>query len=123
MVTQTAVRHTVVFASLFMLAMCLLTPVASAQEHGAGDAAQAAASTDISLGAGIRAFGIAIAAGLCIFGGALATGRAQAAIGAGGTGAMAEKPELFGRIFILVALPETMVVLGFVMGIVIALNL
>jgi F0F1-type ATP synthase membrane subunit c/vacuolar-type H+-ATPase subunit K len=30
-----------------------------------------------------------------------------------------EKPELFGRIFILVALPETVIVLGFVLGIMI----
>ncbi|HNR30560.1 MAG TPA: ATPase [Candidatus Hydrogenedentes bacterium] len=71
----------------------------------------------------MRALGIALAAALCVAGGAFATGRAQSAIGAGGTGAMAEKPELFGRVFILVALPETMVVLGFVLGIVIALNL
>lgn len=122
MVKGTVMRHTIVFAGLMMVALALLTPMASAQEHGGGEAA-AAANTDISLGAGLRALGIAIGAGLCVLGGALATGRAQASIGAGGTGALAEKPELFGRVFILVALPETMVVLGFVLGIMLALSL
>ncbi|MCC6144332.1 MAG: F0F1 ATP synthase subunit C [Candidatus Hydrogenedentes bacterium] len=86
-----------------------------AQEEHAGDAVTAA--QDMSLGAGLRAAGVAIGAGLAVLGGALGTGRAQAAIGAGGTGALAEKPELFGRIFILVALPETVIVLGFVVGV------
>lgn len=114
-------RHTIVFASLMVLALAVLAPVATAQEHG--DETAAAANANISLGAGLRAMGIAIGAGLCVLGGALATGRAQASIGAGGTGALAEKPELFGRVFILVALPETMVVLGFVLGIMLALSL
>ena len=44
---------------------------------------------------------------------ALATGYAQAKIGSAGVGAMAEKPELTGRIILLVAIPETLVILGF----------
>ncbi|MBI2435029.1 MAG: ATPase [Candidatus Hydrogenedentes bacterium] len=67
--------------------------------------------------------GLAIGAGIAMAGAALGTGRAQGAIGAGGTGAIAEKPELFGRIFILVALPETVVVLGFVMAFLILGNI
>ena len=51
--------------------------------------------------------------------GALGTGRAQASIGAGGTGALAEKPELFTNVLILVAIPETLVVFGFVIAIMI----
>ena len=121
MVKGTVLRHTIVIAGLITVALALFAPMASAQEHGAETAA--AANADISLGAGLRALGIAIGAGLCVLGGALATGRAQASIGAGGTGALAEKPELFGRVFILVALPETMVVLGFVLGIMLALSL
>ena len=46
----------------------------------------------------------------------MATARAQAAVGAGGTGAMAEKPELFTNILILFAIPETIVILGFVIA-------
>ncbi len=37
-------------------------------------------------------------------------------IGAAGAGTLAEKPELTGTIVILVAIPETMVILGFVVA-------
>lgn len=84
----------------------------------AGMAAEAAdaAAGGYTIGDGLRVLGLAIGAGITVAGAALGTARAQAAIGAGGTGALAEKPELFGRIFILVALPETIIVLGFVVG-------
>ena len=61
---------------------------------------------------GIRFLAAALAVGL----GALGTGLAQSRIGAAGAGAVAEKPEVTGTIFILVALPETMVILGFVIS-------
>ena len=53
--------------------------------------------------------GAALAIGLA----AIGTGIAQARIGSAGAGAIAEKPELLGSIIILVAIPETMVILGF----------
>ena len=56
---------------------------------------------------------IAIAAGIAVGLGAIATGYAQGRIGSAGVGAMAEKPELMGRIILLVAIPETLVILGF----------
>lgn len=59
---------------------------------------------------------IAIAAALAIGLSALATGWAQSKIGSAGMGAMAEKPELSGIVIILVAIPETMVLLGFVVA-------
>lgn len=111
-----------VVMTLVAMAMAAFAPTALAADPAEG-AATMGANNDATTGGGIRAAGIAIGAALCIFGGAVATARAQAAIGAGGTGAMAEKPELFGRVFILVALPETMVVLAFVLGIVIAGNI
>ncbi|NPV68881.1 MAG: ATPase [Anaerolineae bacterium] len=55
----------------------------------------------------------AIGAGLAIGLAALGTGIAQSRIGAAGAGAVAEKPELAGVIILLVAIPETMVILGF----------
>ena len=61
---------------------------------------------------GIRVLAAALAVGL----GAIGTGWAQSRIGSAGAGAVAEKPEVTGTIFILVALPETMVILGFVIG-------
>ena len=56
---------------------------------------------------------IAIGAGLAIGLSALATGYAQAKIGAAAMGLIAEKPELAGRAILLVAIPETLVILGF----------
>lgn len=56
---------------------------------------------------------IAIGAGLAVGLAALATGYAQGRIGSAGMGAMAEKRELFGSVLIMVAIPETMVILGF----------
>lgn len=56
---------------------------------------------------------VAIGAGLAVGLAALGTGIAQARIGAAGAGAIAEKPELVGAIILLIAIPETMVILGF----------
>jgi len=58
----------------------------------------------------------AIAAALAIGLSALATAWAQSRIGAAGAGALVEKPELTGTIIILLAIPETMVILGFVIA-------
>lgn len=122
MVKEVVVPKKLVLAAVAALTLMVLMPAAFAAEtEVAADVVVDA--NHMSLGSGLRAVGVALSAALCILGGAFATARVQAAIGAGGTGAMAEKPELFGRVFILVALPETMVVLGFVLGIVIALNI
>lgn len=59
---------------------------------------------------------IAFAAALAMGMSAMATGWAQSKIGAAGAGALAEKPELTGTIIILLAIPETMVILGFVIA-------
>jgi V/A-type H+/Na+-transporting ATPase subunit K len=59
---------------------------------------------------------MAIAAALAIGLPALATALAQAKIGAAGAGTLAEKPELSATIIVLVAIPETMVILGFVVA-------
>jgi V/A-type H+-transporting ATPase subunit K len=56
---------------------------------------------------------IAIGAGLAVGLSAIATGYAQAKIGAAAMGLIAEKPELAGRAILLVAIPETLVILGF----------
>ena len=61
----------------------------------------------------------ALAAGLAIGLSALATAWAQSRIGTAGAGTLAEKPELRGAILIMVAIPETMVILGFVVAVLI----
>ena len=56
---------------------------------------------------------IAIGAGLAIGLAGLGAGYAQARIGAAAMGVVGEKPELLGRVILLVAIPETIVILGF----------
>jgi V/A-type H+-transporting ATPase subunit K len=105
------------FLGLALVAVgCVLAPFAFAQEgeHGAAGAAGAAGAS--STGDGLKALGLAIGAGIAIAGAGLGTGRAQAGVGAGGSGALAEKPELFTNILILFAIPETIVILGFVIA-------
>jgi V/A-type H+-transporting ATPase subunit K len=61
------------------------------------------------MSAGLIAIGAGIAVGLS----AIATGIAQARIGASAMGLIGEKPELTGRAILLIAIPETLVILGF----------
>jgi V/A-type H+-transporting ATPase subunit K len=56
---------------------------------------------------------IAIGAGIAVGLAAIATGYAQGRIGSAGIGAIAEDPELLGKVILLVAIPETLVILGF----------
>ena len=66
--------------------------------------------------------GIAIGAGIAILGGAIGTGIEQAAIGSAIMGVIAEKPEQAGKMIIWIAIPETLVIFGFVIAILLALN-
>lgn len=61
---------------------------------------------------GIIAFSAAIAISVP----ALATALAQSRIGAAMAGAIAERPELAGSAIIMIAIPETMVILGLVIA-------
>ncbi len=74
------------------------------------------AVNDKEVGMNIEKVIIAFCAALAISIPALATAWAQSRIGAAGAGSLAEKPELTGTIVILVAIPETMVILGFVVS-------
>jgi V/A-type H+/Na+-transporting ATPase subunit K len=71
----------------------------------------------LDIGAAIAAIG----AGLAIAGGAIGTGIAQSAIGAAGLGLVAEKPNEMGRALLFLVLPETLVIFGFVVAILIML--
>ena len=59
---------------------------------------------------------LALGAGLAIGLAGLGTGIAQSRIGAAGIGAIAEKPESLGTVIILLAIPETVIILGFVVA-------
>ncbi len=64
-------------------------------------------------------FWITLSAALAVGLPALATAWAQSKIGSSGAATLAEKPELSGTMIILVAIPETMVILGFVVAVLI----
>jgi V/A-type H+-transporting ATPase subunit K len=66
---------------------------------------------------------IAIGAGLAVGLAAIGTGYAQGHIGSAGAGVIAEKPELIGNVILLVAIPETVVILGFAVAAMIILLL
>lgn len=102
--------------AMLALAMIACAMIAAPAAFGQEEHAAEAAAQGNTLGDGIRVLGLAIGAGIAIAGAGLGTARAQAAVGAGGTGAMAEKPELFTSVLILFAIPETIVVLGFVIA-------
>ena len=59
---------------------------------------------------------IALSAAIAISVPALATAMAQSRIGAAMAGAIAERPELAGSAIIMIAIPETMVILGLVIA-------
>ena len=65
---------------------------------------------------------IAIGAAAAIALTALATAWAQSRIGAAAAASLAEKPELAGTAIILVAIPKTMVILGFVVAVLLILR-
>jgi V/A-type H+/Na+-transporting ATPase subunit K len=64
---------------------------------------------EVGMGIGLASIGAGLAVGLA----AIGTGLAQGRIGSAGAGVIAEKPEALGTIILLVAIPETMVILGF----------
>jgi len=66
---------------------------------------------------------IAIGAGLAVGIAGLATGIAQQGIGAAAVGAMAEDPKFFGKGLIMVAIPETVVIFGLVIAILLWLKM
>ena len=72
----------------------------------------------VDLSTGVIALGAAIAIGSS----AIAAAWAEKAIGVAAIGAMAEKEELFGKGLILTVIPETIVIFGLVIAILI-LNL
>jgi V/A-type H+-transporting ATPase subunit K len=65
---------------------------------------------------------ITLSAALAIGIPALATAWAQSRIGPAAAASLAEKPELSTTVIIMIAIPETMVILGFVVAVIIMLR-
>lgn len=104
------VVKTLLVGMFLVMVACAFAPVAFAQgEDHAEDA-------DTGGSGGLTGLGLGIGAGLAVGLAGIGTGLAQSGVGAGGTGALAEKPEMFGTVLILFAIPETIVLFGFVLG-------
>jgi len=67
-------------------------------------------------------FWLTLSAALAVSIPALATAWAQARIGSSAAASLAEKPELNTTVILMIAIPETMVVLGFVVALTILLQ-
>ena len=97
-----------IVAGAVMLVMTFATPPACAAEGG-----------DSGLSKPI----LALAAAIAIAGGLIGTGSAQQGIGAAGMGIIAEKPEKFGQVLFFFVIPETLWIIGFVLGIILLLDI
>jgi len=64
---------------------------------------------------------IALSAALAVGLSAIGTGWAQSRIGSAGAATLAERPEMSSMVIIMLAIPETMVILGFVVAVLILL--
>jgi V/A-type H+-transporting ATPase subunit K len=116
MVKKFAILNVLLLLGMAVMLGTAIAPHVFAAEEAESQAVGAEDRKDTSMGEAARVAGIALAAALAMAAGAFGTAKVQAAIGSGGTGALAEKPELFTSILILVALPETIVVLAFVIS-------
>ncbi|MGC8586179.1 MAG: ATPase [Candidatus Micrarchaeia archaeon] len=65
----------------------------------------------------------AIAASISFAAGLIGTGIAQQGIGAAGMGIIAEKPEKFGQVLFFFVIPETLWIVGFVLGLILLLQI
>lgn len=98
-------KTVLVLASTLVIAL-LLVPAAFAAE------APAQAAGQLTLAHGL----VALAAALAVAFGAIGTAWAMSRIGAAAAGAMAERPEVGGLLLVFLALPETMIIFGFLVA-------
>ncbi len=94
----------VLVLALVALYVASFAAIAAAQEAGKPGAA--------GIGAGLLGVGAGIAIGF----GAVGTGIAQSRIGGAAAGVVAERPEMFGIMLVLLVIPETLVIFGFVIA-------
>lgn len=97
-------RSAVLVLTLMALYVACFAAMAAAQEAGRPGAA--------GIGAGLLGVGAGIAIGF----GAVGTGIAQSRIGGAAAGVIAERPEMFGIMLVLLVIPETLVIFGFVIA-------
>ena len=95
------------------LLLCFIIPMAIADDAADGDET----TEDKSDGSSGKYYASALAVGL----GAIASAAAISIVGAAAAGATAEKPEVFGKVLIFVALAEALAIYGLVIALMILL--
>jgi V/A-type H+-transporting ATPase subunit K len=104
-------------AALVALAI-VLSAVGTALLLSSGPAVAAGANASTSVGGDAWSFGL-LAAALSTAVAALGAGLAVGRVGTAAIGALAEKPELFGRLLIFVGLAEGIAIYGLIVSILI----
>lgn len=110
--------HLLVFAAVYFALLFWTCDVALAKGPDPTPTSPAAeqapaARTPLSVGDGLALIGVALATGLSVLG----AGYAVAVVGAAALGALAEKPELFGRTLVFIGLAEGLAIYGLIMSI------
>lgn len=95
-----------------VLMMIVMSAVIGLLAVVAAAAPEETAAAPSGTGAGLLGLAAAISVGL----GAIGTAWAQSRIGAAAAGAIAERPEIGGLMLVFLALPETMIILGFLVA-------
>ena len=99
-------KNALIVVGMLAVAVFVTTSVALAAEATPGE------KQPLTIAHGL----LGLAAAVAVAGGAIGTAWAQSRIGSAGAGALAERPEIFGSLFVFLVLPETLIILGFVIA-------
>lgn len=99
------------FSYLGLLALVFIVGVATAQTEAGADNENTVKAAEAS-SKGMLALGAGLAVGLA----GLGAGLGEQAIGAAAVGAMAEDPKFFGKGLLMTVIPETIVIFGLVVS-------
>lgn len=111
-------RQQILFAALLVLGVALLAALGSVLLWQPAALADEAAGAVAAIDPGVLRWGY-LAAALVTAIGALGAAYAVGTVGAAAVGALAEKPELFGRVVILVGLAEGIAIYGVIISVLI----
>ncbi|HJN46827.1 MAG: ATP synthase subunit C [Vicinamibacterales bacterium] len=112
---QAIAVHLLVFCVAYCGVLFLAFDSLQAQEQAGDTLAVDAAGGNLSLGDGLGMVGVALSTGLSVLGAGYAVG----VVGAAALGAIAEKPELFGRTLVFIGLAEGLAIYGLIVSILI----
>ena len=109
-------RNTILYVLAAMLYALLATPAVSATSHETETTADGDNENTVDASKNTAYGYMAIGAGLAIGLAGIGTGIAQSHTGAAAVGAVAEDRSNFANSLIFIAIPETVVILGFVIA-------